>query len=137
MDAFHDKSRTPTDADVEAALGPSIGLWGALKARLALQFDPLQATWSWAGKSHGWSLRLAHRDRAILYLAPLDRRFRASLALPERAMPAALRADLPGPLREALAGAPTYPEGRAIRIEVAAERDVDSVITLARIRMAS
>lgn len=137
MDAFHDKSRTPTEADVEAALGPSIDLWDALRAALSLDFDPLLATWSWAGKSHGWSLRLAHRDRAILYLAPLDRRFRASLALPERAMPAALRADLPESLREALAEAPTYPEGRAVRIEVAAEEDVRSVITLARIRMAS
>ncbi len=137
MDAFHDKSRAPTDADVEAALGPSIGLWDALRSGLSLDFDPLQATWTWAGRSHGWSLRLAHRNRAILYLAPLDGRFRASLALPERAMPAALQADLPEPLREALADAPTYPEGRAVRIVVATEGDVDSVITLARIRMAS
>jgi hypothetical protein len=52
-------------------------------------------------------------------------------------MPAALEAELPGPIRAVVVSAPTYPEGRAVRIEVASEDDVASVVTLARIRMAS
>jgi hypothetical protein len=134
---FGDRSQIPTDVELEVALGPSIGLWRSLQAELAQVFDPLVEGWSFAGKAHGWALRLKHRDRAIVYLAPLAGRFRASLALPERAMPAALLADLPEPVRETLAAAPIHPEGRAVRIEVTSQEDVASVVALARIRMAS
>lgn len=134
---FGDKASIPTDRQLEAALGPALGRWGLLKARLALDFDPLLEGWSFGGRSHGWSLRLEHRHRAIVYLTPLAGRFRASLALPERAMPAALQADLPEPVKAIVASAPTYPEGRAIRIGIETEEDVASLVALARIRMAS
>jgi hypothetical protein len=134
---FVDRTRIPIDGELEAALGPAIPLWGALKATLAVEFEPLVEAWSFAGKAHGWSLRLKRGDRPVVYLTPLLGRFRASLALPDRAMPAALEAELPGPIRAVVVSAPTYPEGRAVRIEVASEDDVASVVTLARIRMAS
>jgi hypothetical protein len=134
---FGDRKRIPTDRELDAALGPAIGLWGAVKAALAEEFHPLVESWSFAGKAHGWSLRLKRGDRAIVYLTPLAGGFRASLALPERAVPVALGTDLPGPILAVVASAPTYPEGRAVRIEVASQDDVASVLTLARIRMAS
>ncbi|MEI8334685.1 MAG: DUF3788 family protein [Chloroflexota bacterium] len=133
---FGDRTRIPTDRELEAVLGPAILLWGALKATLAVEFDPVVEAWSFAGKAHGWSLRLRRRDRAIVYLTPLPGGFRASLALPERAVPVALESHLPGPIRAVVAGAQAYPEGRAVRIEVTSEDDVASVMTLARIRMA-
>ena len=136
MSAFGDRARIPTESELEAVLGAAIAPWRSLKAALAQDFDPLAERWAYSGKAYGWSLRLARRDRPIVYLAPLPGRFRASLALPERAMPAALEADLPEPVRAIVVSAPTYPEGRAVRLEVASEDDVASVIVLARIRMA-
>ena len=134
---FRDRSRIPTEDELEATLGPSLGLWRSLRAGLAAEFDPVEEGWSISGKAHGWSLRLKHRDRAIAHLAPLVGQFRASLALPERAMTAAGQADLPEAVRATIATAPVYPEGRAVRIEVASQEDVASVVALARIRMAS
>jgi hypothetical protein len=133
---FGDRTRIPTAGELEAALGPAIRLWGALKAALAMEFDPVVEAWSFGGKAHGWSLRLKRRDRAIVYLTPLLGGFRASLALPERAVPVALESDLHGPIRAVVASAQAYPEGRAVRIEVTSEDDVADVMTLARIRMA-
>ncbi len=132
---FRDRSRIPTDPELEAALGSSVEMWRSLVAALSRDFDPLAEEWSFAGKAHGWSLRVAHRGRAIVYLAPLAGRFRASLALPERAMPAALSEDLPAPVLAVLATAPVYPEGRAVRLDVRTPEDVESVVALARIRM--
>ena len=134
---FRDRSRIPADPELQVALGASIELWRSLLAALAREFDPLEEGWSFSGKAHGWSLRVAHRDRAIVYLAPLAGRFRASLALPERALPAALDAALTEPVRGILAEAPVYREGRAVRLEVRSAEDIASVLTLARIRMAS
>ena len=135
--AFGDRAHIPTEADLEAVLGASIGSWRSLKAALALDFDPVTEKWAYSGKAYGWSLRLAHRDRPIVYLAPLAGRFRASLALPERAMAAALAADLPEAVRAIVSSAPTYPEGRAVRLEIASDDEVASVVILARIRMAA
>ncbi len=134
---FGDKTRIPTDEEVRASLGPAIVLWAALRARLALDFGAASEAWTYSGKAYGWSLRLKHRDRPMVYLTPMAGRFRASLALPERAVPKALEADLPAPIRALVAGGPTYPEGRAVRIEVASEEDVASVVALVRIRLAS
>jgi hypothetical protein len=134
---FGDRTRIPTDGDLEAALGPAISLWRALGAALAEEFDPVIGTWSFTGKAHGWSFGLKRRDRAIAYLTPLEGRFRASLALPERAMPAAFAVHLPELIRAVVASAPAYSEGRAVRIEVTSVDDVAAVQALARVRMAS
>jgi hypothetical protein len=134
---FGDRARMPTDDEVEASLGPAIGLWTALRARLTVDFGTLSEAWAYSGKAYGWSLRLKQRDRPVVYLTPMAGRFRASLALPERAVSSALEAGLPAPIQAIVACAPTYPEGRAVRIEVASEEDVASVVALARIRMAS
>ncbi len=133
---FVDRTRIPTARELEAALGPAIPLWEALKAALAVEFDPVVEAWAFSGKAHGWSLRVKRRDRAIVYLTPLLGGFRASLALPERAVPVALESDLPEPIRAVVASAQVYPEGRAVRIDVISEDDVADVMTLVRIRMA-
>lgn len=134
---FSDKATRPTDAAVEHAIGSGFPLWVVLRAALAEVFDPVDGEWTFSGKRYGWSLRLGLRDRPIAYLTPLADRFRASLALPERALEAALAADLPPAVRSAVAAAPTYPEGRAVRLHVASDEDVAGIVALARIRMAS
>jgi hypothetical protein len=134
---FGDRTRIPTDGDLEAALGPAIRLWEALAAALATELAPVTGAWSFAGKAYGWSYGLRRRGRSVVYLTPLEGRFRASLAMPERAMPAALDTDLPEAIRAVVATAQPYAEGRAVRFEVASDEDVEAVLTLVRIRMAS
>jgi hypothetical protein len=134
--AFTEKSTVPDDAAVEATIGSAHGRWVALRRVLAEAFDPVAEAWAFSGRHYGWSLRLSHRDRPIVYLTPLRDGFRASLALPERAMDAALAADLPLAVRSVVATAPAYPEGRAVRLLVTDDDDVASILALARIRMA-
>ena len=135
--AFRDRASAPGEAGIETALGPAYPAWQALKSRLATDFAGLAEEWAFSGKGRGWSLRLAVGRRPVVYLTPLSGSFRASLALPERAMAAALAADLPAGILAVVAGAPSYPEGRAVRLEVAFDRDVAALIALVRIRLAS
>lgn len=134
---FTDKTNTPNGDAVEAAIGSAHASWVALRTALAAAFDPMTESWAFSGKRHGWSLRLSHRDRPIVYLTPLRDHFRVGLALPERAMDAALAADLPPAVRSVVASAPSYPEGRAVRLLVTDDEEVASILTLATIRMAS
>jgi len=133
---FNDKAIVPSDAAVEAAIGSGHPLWLKLRAALAEAFDPVVEDWTFSGKRYGWSLRLSQRHRPIAYVTPLANRFRASLALPERAVDAALAAALPPAVRAAVAAARTYPEGRAVRLIVTSDEDVAGIVALARIRMA-
>jgi hypothetical protein len=134
---FGDKATVPDEPSLAAVLGPAGARWTATIEALEREFDRLETTWSYAGKAHGWSLRCSERGRPIVYLTPLDAGFRASLALPERAMATAFGAGLPPGVRELLAAAPSYAEGRGVRLPIASDEDVSSLVTLARIRMAS
>ena len=126
--AFVDKSGAPARDALEATLGAAYHWWEALEVRLAIDHDPLLADWTYSGRRHGWALRLKHRDRPIVYLTPLAGRFRANIAIPERALIAALEADLPGSVLAIVASAPVHVEGRAVRFEVASEDDVAAVL---------
>jgi hypothetical protein len=127
----------PTDGDLTAALGLAMRHWRALEAALAAEHGPAVGAWTFGGTAQGWSYGLKRRGRAIAYLTPLEGRFRASLAVPERAMPAALAAELPAGVRAIVVDAPANIEGRAVRIEVTSDDDVAAVLALVRIRMAS
>lgn len=133
--AFADKAAPPTDAAVEAILGPAVDRWRSLRAALDAAFGPLDSSWAFSGRAYGWSLRLRQRDRAVVYLTPLPGRFRASLALPDRSMADALAADLPASVRARVLDAPLYAEGRAIRLEIAGDDEVAGLLTLVRIRV--
>ena len=134
---FGDKATAPDEVGLAAALGPAHARWAATVDALGQLFQPLKASWTYGGKAYGWSLRCSHRGRPVAYLTPLDAGFRASLAIPERSMANVLEIGLPDHVRDLVVGAPTYPEGRAVRLPIASDDDIANLVTLARIRMAS
>jgi len=135
--AFLDRGSEPGDRELQNVLGPARALWAQLRADLGSQFPPLGDKWSYAGKTHGWSLQLKQKKRTVLYLIPGRGSFVAALALGEKAFRAAQASRLPGPVLEVVDSAPRYPEGRAVRLEVRSKKDLASVEALAAIKMAS
>ncbi len=137
LSIFGDKSQMPQDAELAEVLGRTSKLWGELKARLASQYDPLVEEWNYPGKNYGWSLRLKHKKRAIVYLTPCKRHFLASLALGEKAVKAAHEGNLPASVLDLIDSAKKYPEGRGVRVEVRNKKDLGVVERLAAIKMAN
>jgi len=135
--ALDDKAREPSDADVAEVLGDASHLWTDLKALMASQFDPLAEDWTFSGKRWGWSLRLKHKKRAVLYMTPSTGFLYAGFALGEKAVAAAHVSDLPQSLLEIIDGSQKYAEGRAVRLEVRSAADLDHVTNLAAIKMAN
>lgn len=135
--AFVDKGETPQAAEVATVLGPTAALWDALRASLTERLGPLTEEWTFSGKAYGWALRLKQGKRAVLYLTPCAGCFRVALALSERAVAAAPAVGLPAAVLETIAQAPRYPEGRAVRLEVRRAADLDGIVALAALRMAS
>jgi hypothetical protein len=129
------KPPPPSDADITAALGPARSLWDDLRHQVRRDFAPLTEDWVFSGAKHGWALRLKRGNRAVLYLKPLERSFRVSLALGPRAVEGARRSKLSAPILRLIDEAVQYPEGKAVRLEIRSPRDIRVALQLVGIKL--
>ena len=131
--AFIGQTKLPTTTELAAALGKTRPLWD--KLLLLLEPDSPGREWNCYSKKAGWSLKVKRADRTILYLSPGTGIFRASFALSDQAIKAALTAKLSAGTLKIIREAKRYAEGTAVRIEVAAAKDLADIATLARIKV--
>ena len=121
---FLDKSHMPEDADLSKVLGRAKRHWDSLKEH-ALNVEPgASPKWTYESKKSGWTFAVRGKRRNLLYLKPFQRRFTAGFALGDGAVQAAEQSSLPATVIQLIRQAPKYPEGRAVRIEVATAADV-------------
>jgi hypothetical protein len=132
---FADKTHTPDDADLAKALGRTKGHWDKLRAYAAAIPAVVQEWKCYTGKS-GWTLVLKDKRRNLLYLRPLAKYFKASFALGPHAVKVAEQSDLPAKVIDMIRAAPTYPEGRAVRVDVKTAADAGVVRKLLAIKVA-
>jgi hypothetical protein len=137
LSAFDDKSSKPKGAELASVLGRASALWEGLIAHLAAEYQPFVKEWKFSGAKWGWSLRLKHKKRTILYMTPCKRHFLVGFALGEKAVKAAHQSDLSDSVLTIIDEAKKYAEGRAVRIEVRTKRDLSNVEKLAAIKMAN
>jgi hypothetical protein len=134
--AFIDKPKKPTAAELTAALGPAKALWDQLVADLAEQYDVTVQEWNSYSRKAGWSLRLKHKDRNILYLTPCRGSFFVSFALGDKAVEAARQSGLPPSVIKTINEAKRYAEGTGVRLEMKKPKDVETMKQLAAIKLA-
>ena len=131
LSAFDEKARQPTNDQLRTVLRRAYRPWIELLALLGERIDPATAVWKF---STGWSLRVLHKDRVIVYLTPQKNQFLASFALGEKAVAAARAAKLSAAVLSAIDDAPRYAEGRGVRIPVRGSRQVTTLARLAQIK---
>jgi hypothetical protein len=103
--AFVGQSERPNRDRLAAALGPSKALWNELASDLARENQIDVQEWHSYSPKAGWSLRLKHGARTIVYLIPLRGSFQAALVLGDKAVKAAQRSALPARTRKIIAEA--------------------------------
>jgi Protein of unknown function (DUF3788) len=134
--AFLDKTSPPSERELKRVLGKSAALWKELLDGLVAAHAPLETSWSWSGKSHGWLLKLQRRGKTLCYLIPCPGFLVASFALREPAHAAALAEAFPPAVRCALEEARSFAEGRAVRLELRAAKDLAAVRRLVVLKLA-
>jgi len=137
LSAFDDKTQEPQSRELEDVLVDAAEWWTQLISRVRLDFDPLAEDWVFSGKKWGWALRLKHKKRAVLYMTPSNGFFLVGFVLGEKAVAAARESALPQSAMDCIENSQRYAEGRAVRLEVRNEDDVDIVLEIARIKMAN
>jgi len=131
--SFDDRTKAPDSKALAKGLGPSKALWDELVAHIATAYPPITEAW---GFYKSWSLRLKRKDRTIVYLLPGEGGFRCAFVFGGKATDAARQAKLPKAVLKAIDEAPVYAEGRGFRLEVRTAKDVETVKSLAAIKMA-
>lgn len=131
LSAFEDKTQSPTDDQLRSVLGKAHGPWVRLLALVAERIEPVTEVWKF---STGWSLRVIHKDRVILYMTPQRNQFLVSFALGEKAVGAAHAARLSASVLKAIDDAPRYAEGRGVRIPVRGSSQLTTLARLAQIK---
>jgi hypothetical protein len=121
---FTDKTVTPTSKDLRKAIGKTHICWEALVAYTKKAYPAAIEEWNFPGPKYGWSLRIKDKKRAIIYLLPRDKFFKAAFVFGEKAIVNILKSDISGTIKSDLEKAKVYAEGRGIRIDV-----VDDSIT--------
>jgi hypothetical protein len=134
--AFIDKPKKPTEAELTAALGPAKALWDQLLAGLADEHNLTVQEWNSYSRKAGWSLRLKLKDRNILYLTPCEGCFFVSFALGDKAVEAARQSRLPQSVIKTINDAKRYAEGTGVRMEMKKPKDIEVVKQLAAIKLA-
>ena len=134
---FDNKGEMPDEAALASALGKTHAHWAKIRAHLEREFDPIRSEWKFYGKKYGWTLKVQHKKRAILYLMPLDGGFQIAFVFGDRAVAAVEESAAPEPIKEQLRNARRYVEGRGLRLEVKSAKDVKTVKQLVRIKMAN
>jgi hypothetical protein len=133
--AFIGKTEKPNEEELAAELGPSKALWDRLLAELGEELQLVTQEWNTYSAKAGWSLRLMHGKRRILYLAPSRGAFTVSLILGDRAIQAARTGGLSARMVKMIDEGTRYPEGTAVRIEVRGAAALPAIRKLAAIKM--
>lgn len=133
--AFINKTKPPTNAELAAALGAAKPIWDELLTSVAQECGATVREWKSYSLKYGWALRAKRKDRTIIWLAPSQDCFEVLFILGEAAMVAARQTRLPLRVLRIVNEAPKYPEGSGVRLRVKSLRDLAAVKKLARIKL--
>lgn len=131
---FGEKAAVPNEEMLADVLRDSGRLWDDLKKHMMSAYEDVVLEWKFYGKSSGWTLACKSNKRTLLYLTPLDGRFKITFVLGEKAAAKAQAADFPEYLLQSISEAKPYAEGRSFPVDVKSGSDLELVKSLLKIK---
>ena len=128
------KAKSPTDAELKAALGSANALWSGIVHVVEDAVSPLDTEWKPSKTEFGRMCLLQHRKRTLLYLTPEKEQVRVAILLGERAYGLAMASSLPAAIKKLFSEARPYAEGRGICFSVSSPSDLSTIKKLVEIK---
>lgn len=132
---FQDKAITPTDNDLVEKLGSTYDLWIQLQNFVKEKYTLATEEWSYSGKKYGWNFRVKDKKRAIIYLLPRDKFFKAAFVFGQKAFDQIMISDVSTEIKKELEQAKKYAEGRGIRIDIKTNEKIQDIKKLIEIKI--
>lgn len=133
---FTDKTKTPNEKDLVAALGKTYQLWQDIVNEVYLKYPNVVSEWKFPGQKHGWSFKMKDKKRSIIYLLPRDKRFMVAFNFGQKAFEKIMESNISNEIKDSLEAARAYVEGRGIRIEVKNQKPLKDISELIDIKLA-
>ncbi|WP_321322509.1 DUF3788 domain-containing protein [Labilibaculum sp.] len=134
---FTDKTAEPTQKGLQEQLASLYPLWEQIAESVRKKYPNPKEEWNYPGKNYGWSFRLKDKKRAIIYLLPRQGYFKAAFVFGQKAMDQVMAGDIDAAIKEDLAGAKKYAEGRGLSIEVHNAKPINNIEKLIDIKIAN
>ena len=128
------KAKSPTDAELKAALGSADVLWSGIVQAVEDAVSPLDTEWKPSKAEFGRICLLQHKKRTLLYLTPDKEKITVAIVLGERAYSLAMASSLPAAIKKMFSEARPYAEGRGIRFSVSSPSDLSTIKKLVEIK---
>jgi hypothetical protein len=133
---FSDKNVKPDEGALKKAIGKSLKNWQLIHKYVHTKYPLAIDEWNFPGAKYGWSFRIKDKKRAIVYLLPRDKFFKAALVFGQKATDEVMDSKVNKEIKEELRNAKAYAEGRGIRIDVD-DKNVKDVLTLIDIKLSN
>jgi len=133
--AFTDKTRQPTEAEIQAAIGTQLSAWRDLLRFIRENYSPDEDFKFLYGKKYGWALRFRMGGQLLTSLYPAAGGFTVQVNLSPAAVERAQQMGLGESAQAAIAWATPYPEGRWLFIPVQSAGDVADIQKLLALRV--
>jgi hypothetical protein len=133
---FMNKAQLPTGNDLESTLGTTYPLWNTIREKVQEKYPGAKEEWNFSGIKYGWSFRMKDKKRAIIYFLPRQGYFKVAFVFGQKATDLILRSDIPDEIKNELASARVYAEGRGIRIDVKGSGILSAIFKLIEIKIA-
>ncbi|BAX81658.1 DUF3788 domain-containing protein [Labilibaculum antarcticum] len=133
---FTDKAVEPNLDDLKNNLDSTFDLWQQIVKIVKEQYPNPKEEWNYPGKKYGWSFRLKDKKRAIIYLLPRQGYFKVGFVFGQKASDQIMASDINSAIKEDLAAAKKYAEGRGIHI-LATKESLSDIKTLIEIKLAN
>jgi hypothetical protein len=132
---FKDNNKMPDNTELEKALGSTYQLWQIIRDYVLLKYP--NGTESWDCSKYGWNYRIKDKKRAILYLLPRDKFFKAAFVFGQKATDKILQSQISAAIRKELESTRVYAEGRGIRIDIKDSSLMNDIKELIDIKLAN
>jgi hypothetical protein len=132
---FMDRNTIPDDGMLKSGLGASYKLWQCIESYVLKKYSEGKPEWNYSGVKYGWSYRIKDKKRAIIYLLPSEKYFRAAFVFGEKATTCILASTIDDAIKQELKEARVYAEGRGIRISIRDEKRLSDIYKLIEIKL--
>jgi len=134
---FTDKTKEPSEEDLQQVLGETFMLWKSLAEFTKEAYPKYIESWHFSGDKYGRNFRISDKKRVLLYLLPRDGFFKTAFVFGQKATDKISDSTINESIKDEIQAAKVYTEGRGIRITVNDKSNLDDIKKLIMIKISN
>jgi hypothetical protein len=132
---FKIKDKVPDEKRVKEVLKSNYSNLEAIRSYIAETIGDTKEEWKFYGVKYGWNLKNFYKKRNLYFIGMYDGYFRIGFVFGERAFNSVMNSEVKDELKNELASAKKYAEGRGLTLEIKDDRYLNDIKILLQIKI--